>query len=76
MPDMQLTYVGKPCANNTLEHNGTEYTITHHFCGEAATPPTNGGDGGCKGSGGYSGKVQIFGMENQSNITISQQEGA
>lgn len=73
-----LTELRVKCGNVTEERfNGTEkeFTLTHHFCGKPAIPPTNGGNGGCKGEGGKRGEFQIFGLENQLNIAVLKQMG-
>lgn len=43
-------------------------TKTYIFCGKKGIPPTDGGNGGCRGIGGNPGHSHIFGLENRSNI--------
>lgn len=59
-----------------MESSGPGYrTETYVYGGGLSDAPTDGGDGGCKGVGGGSGEVQVFGLENYSNIRKFKYEG-
>lgn len=70
-----LRKIMKNCGQASVKHLQSIIITTHHFCGQPAIRPTDGGDGGCKGHGGNPGEMKLFGLENASNIAVFNQRG-